>query len=52
MSFKLSKSQKRVLASVAKHSPNLVRQMKSGKGGLTPQQLRVQQGAVSRNHYL
>ena len=52
MSFKLSKSQKRVLASVAKSSPNLVRMSKSGKGSLSMQQVRVQQGAVSRNHYL
>ena len=52
MSFKLSKSQKRVLASVAKSSPNLVRMSKTGKGTLSPQQVRVQQGAVSRNHYL
>ncbi len=50
--FKLSKSQKRVLASVAKSSPNLVRMSKSGKGSLSMQQVRVQQGAVSRNHYL
>jgi len=50
--FKLSKNQKRVLASVAKHSPNLVRMSKSGKGSLSMQQVRVQQGAVNRNHYL
>jgi hypothetical protein len=50
--FKLSKSQKRVLARVAKSNPNLVRMSKSGKGSLSMQQVRVQQGAVSRNHYL
>ena len=50
--FKLSKSQKRALASVAKSSPNLVRMSKTGKGTLSPQQHRVQTGVVSRNHYL
>ncbi len=51
MSFKLDKESKRVLASVAKSSPNLVRMSKTGKGTLSPQQHRVQTGAVSRNHY-
>jgi len=50
--MKFTKAQKRAMKRLAASSPNLVRQMKSGKGGLTPQQLRVQQGAVSRNHYL
>ena len=45
--FKLSKSQKAAMKRVSAASPNFNRVKK-----LSPQQVRVQQGAVSRNHYL